>query len=271
LSGPDPLTDSGVGVLWSDPASAPQAAIASAPTRRASTGPVARLALESAQPLAEPLERPSRAPAAPGKPARKTHSGGQKAGKAKTSKTRGAGRRKKVTALLIGALVIVAGAVTFGYFKLIPRTTHTVTTPAAVGAFSRQQVNATAKDLKQRILSAGAGNVKNVVAAVYKQTKGPGTSKGPQIVVFIGGNLTGNVSGSDLISAYMDKLHNAFTTQAGSLGGQAACAPGTNGSPSECAWADGDTFGVLLSATLTAQGLADELVQMRPQVEHAVK
>jgi hypothetical protein len=272
LSGPDPLTDSRVGVLWSESASAPQKAIASAPARRASTGPLGRLALESAEPLAEPLERPTAAPAPPGKPARKTRTGGQKAGNAKTSKSRArAGRGRKVTALLVGGLVIVAGVAAFGYFKLIPRATHTVTTPAALGAFSRQQVNATAKDLKQRILSAGAGNVKNVVAAVYKQTRGPGTSKGPQIVVFIGGNLTGNVSGSDLITAYMDKLHNAFTTQPGSLGGQAACAPGTNGSPSECAWADGDTFGVLVSATLNAQGLADELRQMRPLVEHVVK
>jgi hypothetical protein len=168
-------------------------------------------------------------------------------------------------------LVIVAGAAAYGYFKLMPRTSHTVTTPSAVGVFSRQPANTMATGLKQRILAAGAGNVKNVVAAVYQQKKGPGTSKGPQIVVFIGGNLTGNASAGDLISAYMARLHNAFTAKPGSLGGQAACAPGSNGSPSECAWADGDTFGVLVSATLTAEGLADEMLQLRPLVEHVVK
>jgi hypothetical protein len=167
--------------------------------------------------------------------------------------------------------VIVGAAAAFGYVKLMPRTSHTVTTPAAVGAFARQQANTTATDLKHRIMTAGAGNVKNVVAAVYQRKKGPGTSKGPQIVVFIGGNLTGNASASDLISAYMARLHNSFPTRPGSLGGQAACAPGSNGSPSECAWADGDTFGVLVSATLTARGLADEMRQMRPLVEHVVK
>jgi hypothetical protein len=166
--------------------------------------------------------------------------------------------------------VIFAAAGAYG-FKLTSGTSHTVTTPAAIGAFSRQQANTTATNLKQKILAAGAGSVKNVVAAVYEQKKGPGTSKGPQIVVFIGGNLTGNGSASDLISAYMARLHRAISTSPGSLGGQAACAPGSNGGPSECAWADGDTFGVLVSATMPAPGLADEMRQMRPLVEHAIK
>ena len=170
-------------------------------------------------------------------------------------------------ALLLGGLVIVGALAAVGYYKFMPKTAHTVTTPAALGSYTRQQANATARALKHRILTAATGNVKNVVAAVYRQKSG----KGPQIVVFIGGNLTGNASASDLISAYMARLHKAFTTNPGSLGGQAVCAPGADGGPAECAWADGDTFGVVVSATLSATALADEMRQMRPLVEHVIR
>ncbi len=287
LTRPDPLTDSGIGVLWSPeeapalPArsapAAPQTAIANAPPRRASTGPLDRLALAAPKPA--DIAAPATAP--PGTPVRTTRKGGgQKARKRKSASSpatqsaksrQRAGRGGKVAAMLVCGLVVVAAAAAYGYFKLMPRTSHTVTTPAAIGAFTRQPANTMATGLKQRILTAGSGNVKNVVAAVYQQKKGPGTSKGLQIVVFIGGNLTGNASAGDLISAYMARLHKSFTAKPGGLGGQAACAPGSNGSPAECAWADGDTFGVLVSATLTAQGLADEMLQMRPAVEHVIK
>jgi hypothetical protein len=271
LSRPDPLTDSGIGVLWSSEPAASQTAVA--PVRRASTGPLDRLAIDGPAPLAEPLDQP--APALPREPARTTRKGSRKAGKKAAapkpgkSRTR-SGKRRGIATLLVGVLVVIVGAGAYGYLKLTSGISHRVTTPAAIGAFSRQQADATATNLKQKILSAGAGSVKNVVAAVYEQKKGPGTSKGPQVVVFIGGNLTGNGSASDLIGAYMARLHKSFTTSPGSLGGQAACAPGSNGGPSECTWADGDTFGVLVSATMSAASLADEMRQMRPLVEHAV-
>jgi hypothetical protein len=69
----------------------------------------------------------------------------------------------------------------------------------------------------------------------------------------------------------MTQVHGSFPTSPGRLGGQAACAPGSNGGPAECAWSDDDTFGVVVSATLNATGLANEMRQMRPLVEHATK
>ena len=68
----------------------------------------------------------------------------------------------------------------------------------------------------------------------------------------------------------MTKLHGKFTSP-GRLGGRAACGPGTSGNLAECAWADGDTFGVVVSATMGPKALADEMRQMRPFVEHVVK
>ena len=218
---PDPLTDSGVGVLWSsEPASASVAAetaIANAPGRRTATGPFDRPAFDSPDPLAEPLDRPARAPSSP---VRKPRKGGKKAGAArskssadapKAAKSRArSGRRRKVT-MLLGGLVVVVALAAVGYYKLMPTTSHIVSVPDTVGSFVKQDAN-TAESAKHRIMSAARRDVKNVVAAVYQQNKGPGTSKGPQTVVFIGGNLTGSASADDLISAFMTKLHGKFTT-----------------------------------------------------------
>ncbi len=181
------------------------------------------------------------------------------------------GRRGMRMVLVIAGSVAVAVLAVAAYVVFRPQASHAVSTPARVGSYTRQQANAPARALKQRILAAARGDVKNVVAAVYQRTTGPGTSNGAQIVVFIGGNLAGNASASSLISAYMTRLHGAFATSAGTLGGQAACAPGSNGGPAECTWADGDTFGVVVSATLTSAGLADEMRQMRPLIEHVVR
>ncbi len=167
--------------------------------------------------------------------------------------------------------MIVAVLAVAAYVVFKPQPSHVVSAPATLGSYARQQANATARALKQRILAAAGGDAKNVVADVYEQKSGPGTSAGAQVVVFIGGNLVGNASASSLISAFTARLHGAFATSAGDLGGQAACAPGSHGGPAECAWADSDTFGVVVSATLTSAGLADEMRQMRPLVEHVVK
>lgn len=166
---------------------------------------------------------------------------------------------------VIGGLAIVAVLAVIGYLLSMPQVSHEVSTPASLDGYIRQSVQSsrTAQEIKSQILAAAGGAVSNVVAATYEKPAGPGSSSGPQIVVFIGGNLA---SGSNFISG-ITQLRGSFTTSAGSLGGQAACAPSANGGPAECAWADGDTFGVLVSATLNANGLASELRLMRPLVE----
>jgi len=219
-----------------------------------------------------PPRKPGR-PRKPGKPSRPGKVGGQQSGKqARSGRGRlRAGRKVSGKVLAVGAAVAVVVLAAAGYLVLRPQTPHAISAPATLGSYTRQQENATAVELKHRIVTAARGDVKNVVAAVYEQKAGPGTSAGPQVVAFIGGNLTGVASASDLISAYMARLHGAFTTSAGKLGGQAACAPGSQGGPAECAWADNDTFGVVVSATLNSTALADEMRLMRPQLEHVVK
>jgi hypothetical protein len=162
---------------------------------------------------------------------------------------------------MMGGLAIVAVLAVVGYLLMMPQVTHVVSVPASLNGYVRQpaQASHTAQQLKSRILARAGGAVSNVVAATYEKS----ASSGTQIVVFIGGNSS---SGGDFISG-ITELRGSFTTSAGPLGGQAACAPSTNGAPAECAWADGDTFGILVSATLNATGLADEMRLMRPLVE----
>jgi hypothetical protein len=147
---------------------------------------------------------------------------------------------------------------------------HVLTTPAKVGAYVQEPELATAMDVKtlqQQIVKQGAGHARNVIYAVYEDSTGPAAASGPQVIIFIGGNLSGSSAGS-FISTFTSRLPGAVTTSAGPLGGAAACAPSTDGRPAACLWADNDTFGVVTSATLSVSGLADEMLQMRAMIEH---
>jgi hypothetical protein len=175
--------------------------------------------------------------------------------------------------LIVSGCLVLALAGAVGYLLLASQTTHQITAPAKLGGYVKSPTldASTAQALRSKVVGGAAGEVKNVVAAVYEKTTGPGTSTGPQIIVFIGGNITGGGSAGDFINGFITALHGSFNTSAGKLQGQAACAPGANGGPAECAWADNDTFGVIVSATSDAAALASEMRQMRPLVEHAVK
>jgi len=176
-------------------------------------------------------------------------------------------------ALVAGVTVVAAALAVGGYLRFAPHTAHVISAPRRLNGYVTDPALAKAthaRQLRSQIVAGAAGEVKNVVDAVYEKSTGPGTSAGPQIIVFIGGNLTGG-SAASFISGFMAQLHRSFATRAGGLGGQAACAPGSDGRPPECAWADGDTFGVIISPTLSAAGLADEMRQMRPLVEHVAR
>ena len=147
---------------------------------------------------------------------------------------------------------------------------HTLTTPVSLGAYVKQPQLAEqmhAATLRQQILQQSAGEANNVIYAVYEDSTGSAATSGPQIFLFIGGNLKGTSAGA-FISTFTGKVPDAQTTSAGSLGGAAACFPSVNGRLAGCVWADDDTFGLVASQTLSSTGLANEMRQMRPMVEH---
>jgi len=171
---------------------------------------------------------------------------------------------------------------------------HQIVTPQQIGSYAQAPALAAsmkAAQVRRSIVAQSNGEASNVVAAVYESSasqpspsaspghgstrassgtaspSAPGSSATSQIVLFIGGNLSGT-SASSFITSFIGKLPGAVTTAAGPLGGEAACVPSAGGNPAECAWADNDTFGLVASPTLGAQALASELRQMRLQVEH---
>jgi hypothetical protein len=172
---------------------------------------------------------------------------------------------------LAGASAVMAGAVAVVLTRSSGGVTHVLTTPEQLAAFTKQPQLAEqmhAATLRQQIVKESAGEAHNVIYAVYEDSSGSAASS-PQIILFIGGNLSGTSAGS-FISTFTGKLQGATTTSAGSLGGEAACVPSVDGRVAECVWADNDTFGVVASQSMSASKLADELRQMRPMVEHQV-
>jgi hypothetical protein len=169
---------------------------------------------------------------------------------------------------IAGASAVMAGAA----FLILTRSqngatqAHVLTTPASLGCFTQQPQLAQqmqAKELQEQIVAKSSGTAKHVLYAVYECA---GSTSEPQVILFIGGNLSGASPGS-FISGFTSNLQGAAPTSPGSLGGEAACAPSVNGHPAVCAWADNDTFGAVVSANLDASSLANEMRQMRPEIE----
>lgn len=192
------------------------------------------------------------------------------AGSRKAKSARRAGRRKRRGRLVIVVVVVAVGAAGAAVYKTLPSSSgggpaHSITNPDRLGDYTQATALGTSlkiAQLRDSIVSSSRGEAKNVVDNVYQD--------GNQILLFIGGNLTGTTS-SSFISSFIGSSPDAVTTSAGSLGGSAACLPSVSGHPAECAWADDDTFGVVLSPTLTASQLASEMRAMRPMVEHLAK
>jgi hypothetical protein len=146
---------------------------------------------------------------------------------------------------------------------------HVLVTPKSLGRYAQAPDLARemgASTLQKQIVASSGGEAKHVVYAVYEDTTSPAAQNGPQIILFIGGNLSGT-SADSFMSSFTGKLQGAETTSAGSMGGAAGCVPSVGGRLAECAWADNDTFGVVASPTLTSTQLAAQLRAMRPQVE----
>jgi hypothetical protein len=168
--------------------------------------------------------------------------------------------------------VVAAGAA--GAVFLLPKGSqaHAISAPQRLPGYVLEPSMAAstgASTLRSHLLASSGGEATRVVDAVYEDTAGASGTSVPQIVVFVGGHLAG--SASSFIDSLTQALPGAVTVSPGSLGGLAACAPSTAGRPAECAWADNDTFGVLVSPGLTATDLSARLRLMRPYIEHAVK
>jgi len=181
-------------------------------------------------------------------------------------------RRSPVPHIAIGIAVIAAGAaslvVTHPGLLRPSGPAHTIKAPEKLLSYTEAPALAQgmgAQALRADIVRKGHGEASHVVDAVYEDNAQAGSKSSPVIILFIGGNLAG--SASSFISSFTSMMPHAFVTSAGSMGGQAACIPGTAGRPAECAWADNDTFGLFASPALSASALGAEMRAMRSLVE----
>jgi hypothetical protein len=178
--------------------------------------------------------------------------------------------------LLAGGLAVVlagvAAAVAAGVFSG-GGPAHVLVTPSRLGAYVRRpqlEQKVDAKQLQREVTARSAGQARHVVYAVYENGA---DGKTPQIMLFIGGNLSGT-SPADFISSFTSQSKGATLTSAGSLGGNAACVSAqatVPGSVALCTWVDNDTFGVVASPAMNVSELAAQMRAIRPSVEHVVK
>jgi hypothetical protein len=90
--------------------------------------------------------------------------------------------------------------------------------------------------------------------------------------MFIGGHLA-NAAPAASISGFIQRFPGARVVSAGTLGGEAACVQEGTGSDSVsmCAFFDDDSFGEVVSPTMSTAALAGVMRTMRPSVETVVK
>lgn len=174
------------------------------------------------------------------------------------------------------ALVIVAGVAVLILTSRSGGPAHLLTTPARLGAYvSKPQLGQQmgVAQLKKNIVTQSAGAVGNVVSAVYENGSSTPGGPAPQILLFIGGHLSG-ASPAASIRSFTQHLAGARLVSPGKMGGEAACVsgePGSGGSLAACAWFDNDTFGEVVSPNLSAAALANEMRAIRPLVERVAR
>ena len=177
--------------------------------------------------------------------------------------------------MALGAIAVVAaGAIGGVLMKFVSSgpsgPAHTVVAPNQVDAFTRmpnleKQMKVDA--LRQDVMKTSAGQATDVVSAVYQE--GSATPGGnAQIFMFVGGKLSSAAPATSL-SNFTATYPGARVVPAGALGGNVACAEAqANGEGvAMCVWFDNDSFGELVSPTMTTAKLATTLDQVRPNLE----
>jgi hypothetical protein len=177
--------------------------------------------------------------------------------------------------MALGAIAVVAagaiGGVLMKYVFSGPSgPAHKVVAPEHVDAFTRMpnlEKQMKVGSLAEEFTKASAGHVSDVVPAVYQEgSTAPGGNA--QIFMFVGGKLAGAAPATS-VASFTQSYPGAKVVPAGTLGGEAACSEAKlNGqSVAMCVWFDNDSFGALVSPTMTTAKLATTLDQVRPSLE----
>jgi hypothetical protein len=197
-----------------------------------------------------------------------------------TATRRAVGRRRGRSGdrrqwMALGAIAVVAagaiGGVLMKYVFSGPSgPAHQVVAPQGVDGFTRsanleKQLGVGAEAAK--VAQASDGQASAVVSAVYQQG-GLTPGSNAQIFMFVGGKLAG-ADPSASVANFEQTYQGSVAVSPGSLGGKAACTEThLNGqSASMCVWFDNDTFGTVVSPTMTTAKLAATMDAVRPSLE----
>ena len=216
------------------------------------------------------LDRPD------GKPLDQPRQDDDTAARRAVGKRRGrSGDRRQWMAL--GAIAVVAagaiGGVLMKYVFAGPSgPAHQIVAPQTVDGYTRsanleKQLDVAGEAQK---IAGGSGQASDVKYGVYQMgSTTPGTdAANTQMFMFVGGKLAG-ADPSASVTNFEQTYPGAAPVSAGSLGGQAACTEThLNGqSASMCVWFDNDTFGAVVSPTMTTAKLASTMDAVRPSLE----
>jgi hypothetical protein len=150
---------------------------------------------------------------------------------------------------------------------------HTISTPTQLDSYTRnpsleKQMNV--NGLREQVIKGSSERASDVLSAVYAQGNvKPGAGGNQQIFLFVGGHLANSDPASSIAS--FEQTHpSARVVSAGSLGGEAACVTTTayNESGAMCVWFDKNSFGTLVSPTMSTAKLANTMDTVRPGIEH---
>ncbi|HET9079375.1 MAG TPA: hypothetical protein VFO01_02505 [Trebonia sp.] len=175
----------------------------------------------------------------------------------------------------LGAIAVVAagaiGLVLMKYVHVGPSgPAHTVVAPQTVDGFSRsanleKQLNVAGE--AQTVAKESSGQASGVAYGVYQMgSLTPGSNT--QMFMFVGGKLTG-ADPTASVTNFEQHYPGAKAVQPGALGGAEACTETevNNQSASMCVWFDNDTFGAVVSPTMTTAKLATTMNAVRPSLE----
>jgi hypothetical protein len=181
--------------------------------------------------------------------------------------------------LALGGVVIAAAAAITGIIKFeFPSHTgpvHVMSIPNQIGSYVRTtnlEHQADLTELRNEVIAKSAGQASDVVSALY-ESGNSAAGGNTQIIMFIGGHLA-HAAPASSIAGFMHSYPGAFVVPAGSLGGEAACVESRSGSSDSvgmCVWFDDDSFGEVVSPTMTASLLGNEMLSVRQAVEQVVK
>ena len=195
-------------------------------------------------------------------------------------KRRGRSSDKRQWVALGVIAVVTAGAIAGAVMKFAHSgpggPAHSVSVPNKAGSFTREpnlEQQMKVGQLASDVVAKTHGQASDVKPAVYQHgSSAPGSN--PQIFMFVGGKLANGAPAASIANFEQQyRSGGAREVPAGALGGEAACANATaNGqSVAMCVWFDNDTFGELVSPTMSTTTLATTMTSVRPSLEHVAQ